>query len=241
MVRFGISFWALCGLFVVGCGPSGKSGARVETVAQRRAAGGVSTITLQDEGGEAIFVGSCPQGGGASICWSDQRTAVPPAQKELERQWRISEQLRASCPELGPAEQRACAAYSELDRAISPLFHFQDVAGVMELKVERFLPGQASKQLQTVGARVLLDPVPGLDEARLKGLVACHLARHRAMAYRMEHVSDDPLALQGIRAQVAPVGTGLAVDIRAADPQVAAEVLQRVRQIGLKAVNLRRR
>lgn len=199
----------------------------------------------RDDPGESamVTVVGCQPGNtaaGASICWSDLADKSLERKSSVERQLRVETQLRSTCDALVPAEAEFCQGVSERDKALSPLSHYGDIASVMELKVERYLPGQTGPVLQVVGGRLVFDEVPGLTKDRLERLIQCHLARHRALSYRMEDVSEDPLSLQGIRVLVEPVGTGLAIDVRAADTEVVAKVLDRIRKIGLRAVSARK-
>lgn len=80
---------------------------------------------------------------------------------------------------------------------------------------------------RTFGARIVLQAKPGLTEEWLQRVVDCRIARAAALGHETPDLPHCPLATAGVTADVESTGDGFAIEVRAEDPETAAEIVRR--------------
>lgn len=214
-------FLPLTALWLMACGPT--AGARPHdmsteqhlAVASREEA---EARSHEDQATTARESERCQPRARSGVCW----TSAEKHEREAEEHRRHAAEHRAAAQALRDAEAKACVGIEPDDRDISPFFHREDIARVTRLEET------ASKGAPKLrGATVVFRAVPGMTAEWLQGVVNCHLARNASMGHAMSGMEYCPLALKDVTATVTSTGDGFAVELRSADPAVAAEVLRR--------------
>ncbi len=224
-------------LFLVGCG--GTPGARPHDMST---AGHEETARQEEQQASEHVTEPDPVTAHAPRCTSPQieletggacwTTDVAPSEQqraEAERHLRAAADHRVAARALREAESTACAGIDELDRAMSPFAHRDDIASVAPL-TERNPPGRHTIA-GAVGATVVLRARPGMTTEWLQRLVDCHLARNASMGHDVPEMPYCPLVPHGVTAQVRSTGDGFAIELSADDTDGAAEVLRRAESL----------
>lgn len=165
---------------------------------------------------------------GGVVCWT---SVVNPTEKHLREAAEHRKQAaehRAAARALRDAEGSSCAGVGGDDRDMSPFYHREDVVRVEPITTGAPPDGGAAL---VKGAAVVFRAVPGLTVEWLQRVVDCHIARNSAMGDEATYMPYCPLALKGVTATVSPAEGGIAVEIRAEDPEAANEVLRRAEQL----------
>ncbi len=153
----------------------------------------------------------------ADPCW---RSFSGPEERqllELDRHRVLAAAHRRAARQLRGTEEKACRGLAPHDRDTSPFSHMDDLAAVTALPS---------------GARVAFRPVPGLTQAVLERLVACHLARSAVLGFDLPEMSYCPLAIKGVAAVVSRAGDALVVDLQSREPDVVREIRKRAEALG---------
>ncbi len=166
---------------------------------------------------------------GGEVCWTETTHPTEEHLKMAEQHRKLAAEHRAASRELADAEARACTGVSESDRDTSPFAHRADIQSVSRLQ-EDTTAGKISVK-RDAGATIVFRATPGLTAEWLQRIVKCHLARNAAVGHDMPEMAYCPLAPRGAQATVRAVGDGFAVDVRADDSAVAAEIWRRSQQL----------
>lgn len=153
----------------------------------------------------------CTDDADSPACWSlDERVREHKRQAEFLRAAAAAH--REASRALRLAERESCEGLSADERDISPFFHTADIAsvGLMDQSVE-------------VGFR----PVPGLDEARLRRHVRCHLARNASLGHDVPEMSYCLLVPRDVAATVESTSNGLRVIVEGTTRDAAKELRAR--------------
>lgn len=168
----------------------------------------------------------CDAGKGR-VCWTP--TTNPTAEEHHQR----AAEHRAASRALQDGEARACSGIEQADRDMSPFAHGADIRSVTQLREETGIG--RNKSLRDAGATVVFRATPGLTAEWLQRVVDCHLARSAAVGHDMPEMAYCPLVPAGAKAQVRSVGDGFAVDVRADEPEAAAEIWRRAQGLSLES------
>lgn len=172
----------------------------------------------------------CHSGKGGRICWTRVTNPTDEHLREAEAMAKVAAEHRSASVALLAAEESACAGIAAEDRDVSPFAYTEDIAGVEPLTVSRG-GGKLPRSEVTMGAVVTVRAVPGLTAEWLQRVVDCHVARDASLGHVVPEMPDCPLVPKGVSAKVTSTGTGFAVEIRADDPDAAADVLARARRL----------
>lgn len=171
---------------------------------------------------DAAFSGSPDQGAEAARvavpCWKALLQLSPDFKHRAEQARADAERRRRADQALAKAEARACSELGELEVALSPFAHDEDIEAVAPLH-----DGD-----QLAGARVTFAAVPGLEVDHMRRVVACHLARAQVIC-DPEAADYCPLVLQGVQAFVAVEGDQIVIEVRSPSEEGAREVIARLR------------
>jgi hypothetical protein len=139
---------------------------------------------------------------------------------------------RAASQALRDAEANACVGIAERDRDVSPFAHRDDIVAVAPL-TESVNTG-FQPQTRLAGAVITFRALPGMTAPWLQRVVDCHLARNAALGHTVAEMAWCPLVPKGVTARVTSTEAGLAVAVRADDPETSAEVLRRARALSTR-------
>lgn len=161
-------------------------------------------------------------GGDANVnCWSSEVNPTAEYLKKAQHYRALAGKQRAESEELRQAEAKACAGVPELDRALSPFHHPDDVATVTPLRV-------TDGPVKLVGAVIAFQAAREMTEPRLERIVSCHLARNACLDSGSKDVAYCPLVLENVWTSVIITRSGLfAISVQSPDPEVAQEILRR--------------
>ena len=166
----------------------------------------------------------------SDICWSSFANPTEGHLRQAEEHRRHAADHREASAALRQAEAQACVGLGATDRDLSPFVHVGDIVAVAPLAaMDSDILAVPRERL--VGATVTFRAVEGLTAEWLQRLVDCHLARNAALGHDVPDMSDCPLVPKGVEARVRSTGSGFAIDLRAADHSIAAEVLARSRRL----------
>lgn len=177
-----------------------------------------------------VTTGRCAHGrageaGDGGICWSSEVNPTATHLEKAQRYRALAEKQRAQSEKLRNAEAQACVGVAELDRALSPFSHPEDVAAVAPLRT-------TVAPVRLEGALIAFQSVEGMTAPRLERLVTCHLARNACLDDGAKDVAYCPLALKNVKATVTQTADGLfAIAVRSDDPTVAEEILRRAQAL----------
>jgi len=150
---------------------------------------------------------------------------------EAARARKAAADHRAASKALRDAEARACVGIPDDDRDMSPFAHRENIARVEPLESQSRVKPQGAIR-KTIGATVYLRSVPGITAESLQHVVDCHLARNAALGHRVPEMDYCPLVPKGVSAKVSLRARAFVVDISAADPNTAGEILRRAQALG---------
>ncbi len=170
----------------------------------------------------------CEGGKGGRICWTEMNNPTEGHLREAAAMSEMAAKHREASAALRLAEESACAGIAPADRDISPFHHTADIVGVEPLT--RMGEGKPAPH-QTLGAIVTVQAVPGLTTEWLQRVVDCHIARNESLGNPVSEDPNCPLVPKGVSAKVSSTGAGFAVEIRASDEAVGAEVLVRAERL----------
>ena len=164
---------------------------------------------------------TCPPRYGALIpvCWADARNPTARHLDEAARRHEEAERHRAASRALRDAEATACSDVAPGDREWSPFEHAIDIVSVEPLREEG----------RTAGAVATFRAVPGLTAGMLKRVAACHAARNAVLGQAHPEMARCPLAVPGVQVHAVESPRGISLELRAADPHGAGEILERAR------------
>ena len=165
------------------------------------------------------------------VCWSSVHNPTATHLWDAAEHRRHAADHRAASAALREAEARACAGVAEADRDMSPFEHREDVVSVAPLALPEADARARTPAERQLGAVVKFRAVPGLTAEWLQRIVDCHLARNAALGHVVPEMPDCPLVPRDVAARVLPAGDGFAVEVRAADPSGAREVLSRAQRL----------
>ncbi len=155
-------------------------------------------------------------GYGYDACWSSVLNPTEGHLNEAEAHRRHAADHRAASAALREAEARACQGIAPGERDMSPFEHAEDVSSVLPVEG---------------GARIIFRPVEGLTADGLQRHVDCHLARNASLGHDVPEMPACPLVPKGATAKVSAVPGGFEVLVRADDPQVARQILERAQRL----------
>lgn len=164
---------------------------------------------------------TCPPRYGSltPVCWADARNPTAYHLDEAARRHEEAERHRAASRALREAEDAACADVAPPDREWSPFEHATDIVSVEPLLQE----GNAKGAVATFRA------LPGLTAEALKRIAVCHAARNAVLGHSHPAMARCPLAVAGVEVDAFASARGISVELRAADPSAALEILERAR------------
>ena len=169
------------------------------------------------------FAGSCASGRPATHRSASEHDAVA-----------LDNATTAAAHDRATAKARACAELERLHEICWTEWRTQEEhhyqaerhRRLAEAHAEILDPSDADGELSIPVARVTFGPVPGLDEATLRRLAECHLARGAALGHEVPEMDYCPLVPRSASAKVATIGKQLAVTITV-DESHFGEVLRR--------------
>lgn len=150
-------------------------------------------------------------------CWDAPKTSGDWHRNEEIRHLREASEHRAMADALVAAEGRACAGLGAVEVSWSPLTRGNSIT-----QVEPLYEGG---ELQ--GATITLRKTPGLSAAWLKRSLSCHRARAASLGYPSRFMTECPMSLPGVSAEVFDSEGVLTVKVRATRDEIAAAILGR--------------
>jgi len=165
---------------------------------------------------------SVPEPMPPTIAWSARVAPTRDQTAGLESLRAGARAHRLASAGLREAESTACSGLSGDDLDVSAFFYRDDIVDVQPL---RSPSGAQLGRLE--GAVVTFRRVEGLSVRRLQRLVDCQIARDAALGYAAPETTWCPLALRGVRAQVAIGDRGLDVRLASEDADAAEQTYLR--------------
>ena len=230
-LTFGYAVWGVGCASDPGTKPHDASVAQHEAMAQHEEAAAADHAKQHDPNAKSATETCAGKGG----CWTAVSNPTAQHNDDAKRHAELAQKHRAAAKTLTDAEARACAGISDHDRDMSPFYHREDIESVAPL-TEAVQAGKVTTQKE-VGATVVFRALPGMTAEWLQRVVDCHVARASAVGHEVPEMSYCPLVLKGVKAKVASVGNGFAINVSSDDPTTAAEIKRRAQALVSGAAN----